>query len=73
MISRYLLIVLTIGVGLYRASQGAWLAASGLFAMGAGLIVLKLAERRPPLRRVAYLCFAATALTILIILVQGRQ
>jgi hypothetical protein len=72
-ITRYLLIVLAFGLGLFRAAQGAWLAAAGLFAMAAGLVVLKLAERRPALRPIAYVCFLATAVTIAVILVQGRQ
>jgi hypothetical protein len=72
-ITRYLLIALAFGLGVYRAAQGAWLASAGLFAMAAGLVVLRLAERRPALRPIAYLCFVATALTIAAILIQGRQ
>ena len=72
MISRYLLIALAFGVGVFRATQGAWLASGGLFALGGGLVVLKLAERKPGLRPLAYVCFLATVATIVIILVQRR-
>jgi hypothetical protein len=71
-ISRYLLITLAFALGIYRATQGAWLASAGLFAMAAGLVVLKLAERRRALKPLAYICFAATGLTIVAILIQGR-
>lgn len=73
MISRYLLIALAFALGVYRAIQGAWLPSSGLFAMAAGLVVLKLAERRRPLRPLAYICFAATATIIVMMIVQGRR
>jgi hypothetical protein len=72
-VSRYFLIVLAIGVGIYRATQGAWLASGGLLAMGLGLVVLKLAERMPRLRPLAYICFLATVASIAVILVQRRQ
>jgi hypothetical protein len=72
-ISRYLLIVLALGLAVYRASQGAWLPASGLFAMAAGLIVLKLSERRPALKPLVYLGFAITAATIVAMLMTGRR
>ena len=72
MISRYLLIALALGVGVYRATQGAWLASGGLMTMAAGLVILKLAERAPRLRSIAYVCFAATAADIVVILIQRR-
>ena len=73
MVSRLFLIVLTFGVGIYRAAQGAWLAAAGLFALGGGLIILKAAEKRPGLRRLAYVCFAVTAVAIAIVLVRQSR
>lgn len=73
MISRYLLIILAFGVALYRVSQGAWLAAAGLFALGGGLLVLKAAEKRPAIKPLAYACFALTAVAIAIIIAQQRQ
>lgn len=73
MVSRFILIVLAFGVGLYRASEGAWLAAVGLFALGGGLLVLKAAEKRPRIRPLAYVCFLATAVAIAVILIQQRQ
>jgi hypothetical protein len=72
-ISRYLLIALAFALGVYRAVQGAWLPSSGLFAMAIGLAVLKLAERRAALRPLAYVCFAATAATIVVMIVMGRR
>jgi hypothetical protein len=71
--TRYLLIALALGLAAYRARQRAWLPAAGLLAMAIGLIVLKLAERRPGIRPVAYVCFAGTAVTIAVILVHGYR
>ena len=73
MISRYFLIVLAFGVGLYRVAQGAWLASAGLFALGGGLLVLKAAEKRPALKPLAYACFALTAVTIAIVIAQQSR
>ena len=72
MISRYILIVLAFGVAIYRAVEGAYLASAGLVALGAGLVVLKLSEGKPRLRPLAYICFAATAVAIAIMLLQRR-
>ena len=73
MFSRYVLIVLAFGVGVYRVTQGAWLAAAGLFALGGGLLVLRAAEKRPALKPIAWACFGVTAVTIAVILVQQRR
>jgi hypothetical protein len=70
--TRYVLIALALGVGVYRAMQGAWLMAAGLLALAGGLIILKVAERQPALRRTAYLCFAVTVVSLAIILFQRR-
>ena len=70
--SRYLLIALAIGVGVYRAVQGAWLASAGLFALAGGLVVLKWSEQRPAVRPFAYICFVWTAASIVMILAQYR-
>ena len=72
MLSRYILIALAFGVAIYRATEGAYLASAGLVALGGGLVVLKLAERKPRLRLLAYICFGATAVSIAIILIQRR-
>ena len=72
MFSRVILIILAFSVGLYRISQGAYLAAAGLFALGAGLLVLRAAETRPAIKPLAWACFAVTAVTIAIIIVQQR-
>jgi hypothetical protein len=73
MFSRIILTILVFAVGLYRLTQGAWIAAAGLFAMGAGLVILRAAERKPALRPYAYACFLATAAVIIYMLIEGRQ
>jgi hypothetical protein len=69
-ISRYFVIVLAIAAGAYRASQGAWVEATGLMGLGAGLVALKLSATRPALRPVGYLAFVVTALAIGVVLVR---
>jgi hypothetical protein len=49
-ISRYLVIALAFIAGAMRIAQGAWIAATKLLDLGAGLALLKLA--RPALRPV---------------------
>jgi hypothetical protein len=71
-ISRYLLIVLAVGAGVYRAVQGAGLASAGMFALAGGLVVLKWSERKPAVRPFAYLCFVWTAASIALFLIQRR-
>jgi hypothetical protein len=51
-----------------RIAQDAWIEAAGLFGLGAGLAILKLA--RPALRPVAYVAFVITALSIVIVLLR---
>ena len=64
MLSRYIVIALAfIGAG-YRATQGAWLEAVGLFGLGAGLTLLKFSRTRPVLRSLAYLAFIVTVLAL---------
>jgi hypothetical protein len=67
-ISRYLVIALAFIAGAMRIAQGAWIEAAGLFGLGAGLAMLKLA--RPALRPVAYVAFLITALSIVIVLLR---
>ncbi len=64
MFSRYLVIALALGAGIFRVTQGAWIEALGLFGLGCGLIVLKLSATRPALRPLAYLGFLVTALAM---------
>ena len=68
MISRYLVIALAFIAGAMRVSQGGWVEAAGLFGLGAGLAILKIA--RPALRPVAYIAFLVTAISIGIVLVR---
>jgi hypothetical protein len=67
-ISRYLVIALAFIAGAMRIAQGAWVEAAGLFGLGAGLAILRLA--RPALRPVAYVAFLITALSIVIVLLR---
>ena len=53
-----------------RASQGAWVEATGLAALGTGLVVLKLAAIRPAIKPLAYIAFLITAASIGLVLVR---
>ena len=70
MISRYLVICLAFLVAGLRAAQGSVVEAAGLAGLGAGLLILKLAERRPALKPIAYVGFLATAISIAIVLIR---
>ena len=70
MISRYLVIALAFIAAAVKAQQGAGVEATGLFSLGAGLAALRFARDRPGLRIAAYLCFAAMALAIGIVLIR---
>ncbi len=70
MISRYLVIVLAFVAGAMRVSQGAWIEATGLFGLGAGLAILKLAPSRPALKPLAWFAFLITALSIGVVLIR---
>jgi hypothetical protein len=67
-ISRYLVIALAFIAGAMRVSQGAWIEAAGLFGLGAGLAILRLA--RPAWRPAAYVFFLLTALSIVLVLLR---
>lgn len=72
MFTRYLAITAALGAAVFKASQGAWVEAAGLLGLGGGLVVLKLAERRPAIKPLAYLGFAVTAASIVTVLLRGR-
>jgi hypothetical protein len=59
-ISRYFVIALALGVAVMQTINHAWVEAAGLFGLGIGLIVLRLAETRanPLLKRIAWISFA---------------
>ena len=61
MVSRIFVIILALGAAAYRFSTGAVLESIGLAGLASGLLFLRAAERRPPLRRYAYLSFRVTA------------
>ena len=67
MISRTLVIVLAFGAAIMRASQGAVVETIGLTALGSGLVLLRLSAKRPALQTWAWVCFAATAATVVIV------
>ena len=64
MISRVLIIVLAFGAALYRAGQGAWVESGGLFALGFGLLILRVA---PKLTWLAVASFVLTAASMLVV------
>jgi len=69
-ISRYLVITLAFVAGAMRVSQGAWVEAAGLFGLGAGLAILKLAPARSRVKPLAYVAFLVTVLSIGIVLIR---
>ena len=70
MVSRYLVIALAFLAGVMRVTQGAWVEAAGLFGLGAGLAILKLAGSRPALKPAAYVFLLVTALAIAVVLIR---
>ena len=67
MISRTLVIVLAFVAALMRAAQGAWVETAGLTGLGAGLVFLRVAERKPAARTYAWICFAVTAASMIVV------
>lgn len=73
MFSRYIVIALALAAAGMRMAQGAWIEATGLSGLAGGLIALRLAPRHPPLKRVAYLGFLVTAVTVVVVLVRRSR
>jgi len=69
-ISRYLVIVLALGAAGLQASRGAWIEATGLAGLGAGLIALRLAPAQPRYKRLAYVGFLVTLVSIALVLIR---
>jgi len=69
-ISRYVVITLALGAAAYRVTQGAWVEATGLGALGAGLLLLRLAYARPALKPLAWASFGVTACALGIVLLR---
>jgi hypothetical protein len=67
-ISRYIVIVLAYGAAIYRITQGAFVEAACLAALGTGLVVLRAAPAPSPYRRLAWLCFLVTAVSVGVVL-----
>jgi hypothetical protein len=72
-ISRTLIIALAVFAALYRASQGAWVESTGLSALAAGLIALRLAPARPWIKPLAWVAFGITALAMLAVFLRQRS
>jgi hypothetical protein len=72
-ISRYIVIALAVVAAGVRAAQGAFVEATGLGALAAGLILLRLAPRQSGLKRVAYLLFFIFAVTIGMVLARQTR
>ena len=70
MISRYIVILLAAGAAVMRAAQGAWVEATGLASLAAGLAALRLASTRPSLKPFAYLAFLVTALAVVVMIIR---
>lgn len=68
MFSRYLVIFLALVAAVLQATRGAWMEAAGLIALAVGLVLLRLSEARPALRRGAYAAFAVTVLAMVVML-----
>jgi hypothetical protein len=73
MISRAIVIAIAFIAAGYRATEGAWMEATGLAALGGGLLLLKLAGPRPYMKRWAWLLFLLTAVTVTISLWRRYQ
>jgi hypothetical protein len=72
-ISRYLVIALALGAAVTRMAQGAWVEAAGLLGLGGGLLALQWARRRPEVKPVAWVGFAVTAVSMIVVLVRMRH
>ena len=70
MISRYIVILLAAVAAAMRAAQGAWVEATGLASLTAGLVALRLAPTRPSLKPLAYLAFLVTALAVVVMIIR---
>jgi len=69
-VSRFTVIALAFIAAVMRASQGAWIEATGLAGLGAGLVCLKFAKDRPALKPVAIALFVVTGLSIAVVLIR---
>jgi hypothetical protein len=69
-ISRYLVITLAFGAAAFRMTQGAWIEATGLGALGVGLLLLRVAQGRPALKPLAWASFGVTACSMAIVLLR---
>ena len=73
MISRTLVILLAIIAASMRASQGAWVETAGLTALAGGLLCLRAAEKRPAFKTYGWMCFAITAMAMVIVFTRNYR
>jgi hypothetical protein len=71
--SRYIVIVLALGVAALQASRGAWVEAAGLSGLGGGLVILLLSARKPHLKWLAWVAFAVTAAAMAVVALRLRN
>jgi hypothetical protein len=67
-ISRYIVIALALGVAMFQASRGNYVESAGLFGLAVGLGLLRFAPKQAPYRRLAYVCFAVTAVAVSLVI-----
>jgi hypothetical protein len=69
-ISRYFVIALALGVAVMQAINHAWVEAAGLFGLGIGLILLRVAEMRanPLFKKIAWISFVLPIAAMLFLL-----
>lgn len=72
-ISRYLIIILSLGATAMRVSQRAWVEAAGLAALTLGLVILQfVVPRKPALKPAAWLAFAVTGAAMVVVWMRMR-
>jgi hypothetical protein len=71
-ISRPFLMVLVFGAALFKVSQAAWVEATGLAALFAGLLFLQLATKSPRLKPLAWCAFAVTGVSMVVVFLRMR-
>jgi hypothetical protein len=69
-ITRWLVIILAFLAAGYRASQGAFVEAAGLAALGLGLLVRRLGGDGRATASAAYACFAVTVIAMIVVFVR---
>ena len=63
---------LALGAMAMRLGQGAWVEATGLGALAAGLTILQVARRNPAIRPLAWVAFSVTVISMVVVFVRMR-